>query len=54
MTEGQGRDDEVLDLLARAAERAASESTGQLDRWQVLLVTAQVLERAGRTASSSH
>ncbi|MFG2425937.1 tetratricopeptide repeat protein [Streptomyces sp. NPDC048448] len=48
VTEGQGRDDEVLDLLARAAERAEGESTGRLDGWQVLLVTAQVLERAGR------
>ncbi|MFD1277236.1 tetratricopeptide repeat protein [Streptomyces kaempferi] len=48
VTEGQGRDDEVLDLLARAAERAVSESTGRLDGWQVLLVIAQVLERAGR------
>lgn len=48
VTEGQGRDDEVLDLLTRAAERAVSESTGRLDGWQVLLVTAQVLERAGR------
>lgn len=48
VTEGQGRDDEVLDLLARAAERAEGESTGRLDGWQVLLVIAQVLERAGR------
>ncbi|MFF2615159.1 tetratricopeptide repeat protein [Kitasatospora sp. NPDC058046] len=48
-TEGQGADDQVLDVLAQAAERAGTEPTGSLERWQVLLLTARVLERAGRT-----
>ncbi|MFB7675127.1 hypothetical protein ACFC26_27325 [Kitasatospora purpeofusca] len=59
-TEGQGRDDRVLHLLTREAERMEhkdSEGCGRCgqacrasrtDRWDVLLLISQVLERAGR------
>ncbi|MFD9124682.1 tetratricopeptide repeat protein [Kitasatospora sp. NPDC059571] len=49
VTEGQGRDEQLLDLLAQVAERTGSEPSGRVERWQVLLLVARVLERAGRT-----
>ncbi|MFE7526137.1 hypothetical protein ACFU7Y_10475 [Kitasatospora sp. NPDC057542] len=61
VTEGQGLDDRVLDVLAQEAERmertesAVCEQCGQscgvarTDRWHVLLLISRVLERAGRT-----
>ncbi|MER7585034.1 hypothetical protein [Kitasatospora sp. NPDC097691] len=62
VTEGQRRDDRVLDVLTQEAERmertesAACERCGQsccgasrTDRWDVLLLMSRVLERAGRT-----
>ncbi|MFJ4185444.1 hypothetical protein [Kitasatospora sp. NPDC089509] len=61
ITEGQGHDDLVLDVLTREAERLeAIESaacrrcggdceTGRMELWHVLLLTSRVLERAGRT-----
>ncbi|MER7756404.1 hypothetical protein [Kitasatospora sp. NPDC097643] len=60
ITEGQGRDDLVLDVLTREAKRMESvenaacqrcgESCGtsRTDRWDVLLLISRVLERAGR------
>ncbi|MBP0451231.1 tetratricopeptide repeat protein [Kitasatospora sp. RG8] len=61
VTERQGCDDRVLDVLTREAERmertesAACERCGQkscgvarTDRWDVLLLISRVLERAGR------
>ncbi|MFG2908375.1 tetratricopeptide repeat protein [Kitasatospora sp. NPDC048286] len=61
VTEGQGRDDRVLDVLARLAEGMESTpgaryaecgescTAGRTDRWHVLLLISQVLERTGRT-----
>ncbi|MFD4658423.1 hypothetical protein ACFWP2_22655 [Kitasatospora sp. NPDC058444] len=61
VTEGQGRDDRVLDLLAQEGERmeraesaecghcGESCGTDRTDRWHVLLLVSRVLERAGRT-----
>ncbi|MFI6986432.1 tetratricopeptide repeat protein [Embleya sp. NPDC050154] len=60
VTEGRGRDDLVLELLTREAERGEradagacercgeSCGTGRTDRWDVLLLISRVLERAGR------
>ncbi|MFD7450111.1 hypothetical protein [Kitasatospora sp. NPDC059827] len=61
VTEGQGRDDRVLDALTQAAARmegtggvpcaSCGQSCGahRSERWHVLLLTSRVLERAGRT-----
>ncbi|MGW4898526.1 tetratricopeptide repeat protein [Kitasatospora sp. NPDC004240] len=50
VTEGQDRDERVLQLLTRALEGATGwPGPG---RWQVLLYTAQVLERAGRAGEA--
>ncbi|MFD8598294.1 tetratricopeptide repeat protein [Kitasatospora sp. NPDC059646] len=49
LTEGQNRDEQVLDLLDQALEGAAGDwCRGGLGRWEVLIGTARVLERAGR------
>ncbi|MFF7236798.1 hypothetical protein [Streptomyces collinus] len=51
MTEGQGRDERLLELLAPVAEefRCSPQECGIRDLWEVLPAQARVLERSGRT-----
>ncbi|MER5400702.1 hypothetical protein [Streptomyces sp. NPDC002599] len=54
MTDGQGRDERVLEVLAPIAEefRRDPEQCGVRDLWEVLPAQARVLERSGRVGEA--